>query len=82
MLEVKMKKPEYMVINDGPQFTLYRKLFKGEYIWYRDELYRLRMYKNELWLKLDTDENKEILEAKIKQNELVTRRAIDKDLRF
>lgn len=36
-----MKKPEYMVINDGPQFTLYRKLFKGEYIWYRDELYRL-----------------------------------------
>ena len=77
-----MKKPEYMVINDGPQFALYRKLFKGEYIWYRDELYRLRMYKNELWLKLDTDENKEILEAKIKQNELVTRRNIDIDLHF
>lgn len=67
MLEDKMQKPEYMIMNDSSGFALYRKLFPGEYYWYRKELYRLRKYENELWLRLDIDCNKEVLEETIKE---------------
>lgn len=60
-----MQEPEYMIMNDGAGFALYRKLFPGEYFWYRNELHRLRKYENELWLRLDWNDNKGELEAKI-----------------
>lgn len=60
-------KCEYKIVNEGSGYALYRKLFTGEEKWYTEEVHRLKCYGNKLWLRLDLDRNKEVLEETIKE---------------
>lgn len=62
-----MSKPEYMIMNEGVGFALFRKLFPDEFFWYRKELYRLKLHENEFWLRLESGTNKDVLQDKIKE---------------
>ncbi len=52
-----MNKLQYMIINE----SVYRKLEPGEYFYYRHELHRLKKLKNEIWLKLNDDDSKQMI---------------------
>lgn len=43
---------EYIILNEGRGFALYRKLHAGEEKWYTEEQHRLKKYEDGLWLRL------------------------------
>ncbi|MGN0710631.1 MAG: hypothetical protein ACI4LO_02635 [Anaerovoracaceae bacterium] len=52
---------QYLILNEGRGYVLYRKLEPLEAQWYKDECHRLRWYENFLWLRLEYSEDRNYL---------------------
>ncbi len=57
-----MHHSEYVILNEGTGFALYRRLDPGEERWYMDELHRLKKDGKDIWLHLKSNVNRVELE--------------------